>query len=220
MNEQCRRMADSMSNSSYRTDATMHATVEIAPAIDASTCGRDTQRDHIVSLLKAGDEEVSLHRLPEATLAYYSIFQPALCEEPNPGLLRVAPVELYEEAASKLRRVATQYAEELIACRCFLAGECPGGAVGVPRGALNLYLISNQSESFTERAVQYAAEEMPTRNISRFLRSAVRARLEHLRNVRSCATLLNEEQEALEKLGDFEARLRTCLTLRRQASYR
>lgn len=189
----------------------MHAAVEFTPPIDQANCDREAQRDHIVTLLDTGDEEFSAGRYAEATLTYYSIFQPLLCGDSGLGLRRVAPIELYENAARKLRAVATRYARQLIEHRCFLAGESPDGAVGAPRGALNLYLISNQHDVFTERALQYAVEELATRNINRFLMSSVRARLNHLRYVGDCAPLLSEEQEAFERLAGFEAKLRAHL---------
>ena len=203
----------------WRTDISMHAAVEFAPALGQEECDREAQRDHIVRLLNTGDEEVSSRRYAEATRAYYSVFQPGICGEPGVGLRRVAPIGLYETAAGRLRAVATQFAEQLIECRCFLAGESPDGAVGVPRGALNLYLISNQHDVFTERALQYAVEERATRNINRFLMSSVRARLSHLRHVDACAPLLSEEKEALNVLAEFEAKLRAFLAPQRQARH-
>lgn len=196
----------------------MHAAAEFAPAIDQSERDRETQRDHIVRLLDTGDEEARSCLYAEATLTYYSIFQPGLCGEPSFGLRRVAPLELYEEAASRLRMVATKYAEQLIECRYFLAGESPDDLVGIPRGALNLYLISNQYEVFAKTALQFVAEELSKRNINRFLMSSVRARLDYLRSVRACTILLKEEQDALENLDNFESRLYAYLLLQRQAS--
>lgn len=189
----------------------MNAAVDFASAVDQSERERERQRAHIVGLLKTGDEEAGSRRYAEATFTYYSVFQPGLRGEPGHGLWRVAPTALYQEAASKLRPVATRYAEQLIERRCFLAGESPDGAVGVPRGALNLYLISNQYEVFTKRALQYAAEEFTKRDIKRFLMSSVRARLDHLSNVQACATLLSEENEAFEALTNFEGKLRAHL---------
>ena len=195
----------------------MHAAAEFAPAIDQSERYRETQRDHIVRLLDTGDEEAVSCLYAEATLTFYSIFQPGLCGEPSLGLRRVAPLELYEDAASKLRMVATKYAEQLIECRYFLAGESPDNLVGIPRGALNLYLISNQYEVFAKFALHYAAEEFGRRDIKRFLMSSVRARLSHLESVQRCATLLDEEQEAFPKLADFETKLHAHLAPLRQA---
>lgn len=189
----------------------MHAAVEITPPIDQSKCDREAQRDHIVMLLNTGDEEFCAGRYAEATLTYYSIFQPGLCTEPGFGIERVAPIELYEHAASRLRAVATRYAEQLIERGCLLAGESPDGAVGVPRGALNLYLISNRHNAFTECALRYAVDELATRNINRFLMSSVRARLSHLRHVGTCAPLLGEEKQAMEGLAGFEVKLRAHL---------
>lgn len=153
-------------------------------------------------------------RYPEATLAYYSNFQPELCGAQAFGLRREAPLDLFQEAASKLRVVASRYAEELVERRCFLAGESPYGVTGVPRGALNLYLISNQHVVFTQHALQYALEERQKRNINRFLTSSVRARLLHLQNVSRCAPLLREEQESIRALSDFEQKLHARLAKR------
>ncbi len=194
--------------------ARMHATIQIAPPVDHSACDRARQCDHIERLLDAGDKEVSLGRYPEATLSYYSVFQPELCGAREFGLRRVASMDLFEEAASRLRVVASRYAEELLERRCLLAGESPDGPIGVPRGALNLYLISNQHEVFTEHALQYAFAERRTRNINRFLASSVRARLLHLQDVSQCAPLLREEQETIAGLAGFEQKMHARLVER------
>jgi hypothetical protein len=186
----------------------MHAAVEFAAAVDQSERDREAQHNHILRLLDTGDKEVGSCRYREATLTYYSVFEPGLSGEQGLGLRRVAPIELYEKAASRLKLVASHYAEQLIERRCFLAAESHDGVIGVPRGALNLYLISNQYDVFTERALQYAMEELTTRNINRFLMSSVRARLDHLRSVQACAPLLSEEKQALKVLACFEAKLR------------
>ncbi len=194
--------------------ARMHATIQITPAVDRSECDRESQCDHIARLLDGGEEEVSLGRYAEATLSYYSIFQPELCGTREFGLRRVAPMHLFEEAASRLRVVASRYAEELLERRCLLAGESPDGPIGVPRGALNLYLISNQHDVFTEQALQYAFEERRKRNINRFLASSVRARLFHLQNVSRCAPLLREERDSIRGLSGFEQKMHAWLVER------
>ena len=186
----------------------MHAAVEFTTALGQEECDREAQQNHILRLLNTGDEEVDSCRYREATLTYYSIFEPRVYRQPSLGLRRVAPIELYEKAASRLRVVATQYAEKLVECRCFLAGESHDGVIGVPRSALNLYLISNQYDVFTRHALQYAEEEQTKRDIKRFLMSSVRARLSHLRFVEACAPLLSEEREAFDALADFEENLR------------
>ena len=187
--------------------------------IDPPEGDREAQHSHILSLLKTGDDQARWRLYREATLTYYRIFEPGVQGRSSLGLRRVAPLELYEVAASKLRMVATQYAEKLVECGCFLAGESHDGIIGVPRGALNLYLISNQYEVFTRHALQYAAEEQTKRDIKRFLMSSVRARLSHLRHVDACAPLLSEEKEALNVLAEFEAKLRAFLAPQRQAPH-
>lgn len=195
----------------------MRAAVELATAIDHVGCDRQTQRDHIVRLLDIGNEQARSCQYTNATSTYYSIFQPGQCDDCGLGLRRVAPIELYEEAASRLRVVANVYAEQLVKKRCFLAAESPGVGFGVPRGALNLYLISNQYDVFTKCALRYAARELQQRNINRFLMSSVRARLEQLRRVRACAPLLREEKVAFDILADFERHLHAYLAPRYQA---
>ena len=187
--------------------------------IDPREGNREAQHNHILSLLKIGDAQASLRQYREATLTYYKIFEPGAHGQSSLGLQRVAPLELYETAASKLRVVATQYAEKLVECGCFLAGESHDGIIGVPRGALNLYLISNQYEVFTRHALRYAAEEQSKRDIKRFLVSSVRARLNHLRSVDACATLMSEEKEAFDVLADFEVGLRAHLAPQRLAPH-
>jgi hypothetical protein len=198
----------------------MCAAVEFTLANDRSEDDRKAQLDHILSLLKIGDDHASRSLYREATFAYYSIFEPNMCDQTSFGLLRVAPLELYARAVSRLRVVANQYAEKLVDCGCFLAGESHDGIVGVPRGALNLYLISNQYDVFTQRALQYAEEEQAKRDIKRFLMSSVRVRLSHLRAVAACAPLLSEEKDAFAVLAGFEASLHACLASRRQVPHR
>jgi len=185
----------------------MHAAVESAPVPGQEERAREAQQNHIHRLLRIGKDQASRLRYREATLTYYSIFEPDLYDQPGLGLRRVAPLELYEKAASRLRVAATHYAEELAECGCLLAGDSHEGVIGVPRGALNLYLISNQYDLFTRHALQYAQEEQTKRDIKRFLMSSVRARLSHLRYVEACAPLLSEERQAFDALADFEADL-------------
>lgn len=189
----------------------MHATVESTPETYPAKCDREEQSDRIARLIYVGDKEIALGNDAEATCSYYSIFQLDLFDDAAIGLHRLAPIELYEEAAGKLAAVAGRYAAQLIERGCYLPGESASGIVGVPRGALNLYLISNQYDAFTELALEYAVAELPKRNISRFLVSSIRARLNHLEKVRPCETLLDEEQMAFTKLTDFKARLQAHL---------
>lgn len=189
----------------------MHAVIESTAETGPAQCDREAQCDRITGLINVGDRETALGEDAEATCTYYSIFQPEFCDEPATKLRRLAPIELYEEAARKLRAVARRYAAQLIERGCYLPGESASGIVGVPRGALNLYLISNQYDVFAELALEYAVAELPKRDINRFLMSSVRVRLSHLEKVRACATLLEEEQMAFTKLADFKARLQAHL---------
>lgn len=189
----------------------MYAAIEIPPPDDLPARSRTKQGDLIAALLSAGEQEARLRLYPDATLTYYSVFRPGLRCEQKFGLHRIAPIDLFQEAANRLRAVASLYAEELVERRCMLAGESPEGPIGVPRGALNLYLISNQHQAFTEQALRYAVEERNARNISRFLMSSVRARLLHLQNVSRCAPLLGEEQESIDGLAGFERKLHARL---------
>ena len=198
----------------------MQAVAELAFAVGPSDRDREVQNDHILKILSIGDGQTCSQQYREATFTYYSIFEPSMYGQSSLGLRRVAPIELYELAASKLRVVATRYAEKLLDCGCFLAGESHDGIIGVPRGALNLYLISNQYEVFTKHALDYAAEEQTTRDIKRFLMSSVRSRLNHLRSVDACAPLLNEEKDAFDVLSDFEVRLHRYLAPLRHAPSR
>ena len=189
----------------------MYATAQSTIEVDTAHCDRQVQSDFIFKLIYVGDREAELGKDADATRTYYRIFQPDLYGDSVLGLRRIAPIELYAQAAKKLRVVANRYAVKLVTSRCFLAGDSPSGTVGVPRGALNLYLISNQYDVFAEFALDCAADEYGRRNIKRFLMSSVRARLSHLKSVQSCATLLEEEQDAFLKLADFEARLHAHL---------
>lgn len=185
----------------------MHATTQSTVETDPAPCDRKVQSDLILKLIHIGDEEASRGKDAEATRSYYSIFQPDLYGDSAFGLQREAPLELYAQAAKKLRMVASRYAVQLATKGCFLAGDSTCGIAGVPSGALNLYLISNQFDAFAELALHHAAEEFGRRDIRRFLMSSVRARLSHLKSVQDHATLLEEEQDAFLKLADFEARL-------------
>ncbi len=189
----------------------MRASVESAAQTDPKQSDRQVQSDRITRLINVGDKEAALGRNAEATCTYYSIFQPDLCDRAI-GLRRLAPIGLYAIAAGKLRAVARKYAAELIERDGYLAGESGSGIVGVPRGALNLYLISNQYDVFAELALEYAVAELPNRDISRFLMSSIRARLNHLEEIRACATLLEEEQMAFAVLAGFRAELQVQLS--------
>lgn len=189
----------------------MHESAKSTHKLTQGQQGRGMKTDRIISLIHAGDQQAALGEDAEAICTYYTVFQPDLCIEPIFGLGRVAPIRLYGQAAKKLRLVASRHAEQLVDSGRFLAAESANGVVGVPRGALNLYLISNQYDVFAELALRYAAEELSRRDIKRFLMSSVRARLDHLHKVQACATLLEEEQNAFAKLADFEARLQAHL---------
>lgn len=189
----------------------MNAVAQQAIEINPEEYDRTVQSDFLLKLIHVGDKEAELGRDAEATRTYYSIFQPDLCGDSVLGLRRAAPMELYAQAAQKLRAVASRYAVKLVESGCFLAGDSTSGIIGVPRGALNLYLISNQYDVFVDAALHCAAEEFGRRDIKRFLMSSIRARLNHLENVEARATLLGEEQEAFPKLADFEVRLHAYL---------
>lgn len=169
------------------------------------------QREFIDRMLDKGDREANSKQYHEATHSYYSIFQPSISNNPEIGLKRIVPISLYDTAAVKLRATATKCAERLVEKGCFLPDDSLAGVIGLPRGALNLYLISNQYDVFTECALQFAAEKFPQRNVKRFLMSSVRARLNNLRNVGVCAPLLAEEAEAFDTLAVFETRLHALL---------
>ncbi|MGB5331221.1 MAG: hypothetical protein WBM80_05005 [Woeseiaceae bacterium] len=189
----------------------MFAAAQPAIEIDPAEADRTVQSDFLLKLIRIGDKEAALGKDAEAIRTYYSIFQPDLCGDSVLGLRRAAPIELYAQAAQKLRVVASRYALKLVRSRCLLAGDSTSGLFGVPRGALNLYLISNQYDVFADLALHCAAEEFGRRNIKRFLMSSIRARLNHLENVQACATLLGEEQDAFLKLDDFGVRLHAYL---------
>ena len=132
---------------------------------------------------------------------------------------RCLPMDFYQGAADKLRAVASELAEQR-RTKGYLLDESPEYGGDIQRGALRLYLISNQYDRFVNHAISYAESELLQRDIDSTLVGLVKNRLDELERTREIGTeahnrqyvddltpLLDEELAAFDKLARFEERL-------------
>ena len=132
---------------------------------------------------------------------------------------RCLSVDFYQGVADKLRVVASELAEQRRA-KGYLLDESPEYGGDVQRGALRLYLISNQYDLFVDHAISYAESELLQRDIDGTLVGLVENRLDELESTREIGTeahnrqyvndltpLLDEELAAFDRLARFEEQL-------------
>lgn len=170
-----------------------------------------------------GDKLAGEGKLAAAVEAYAGVFGGHWYVGFYSDARRCLSVDFYQAATDKLRVVASELAEQR-RTKSHLLDESHEHGGDIQRGALGLYLISNQYDSFVNHAISYAESELLQRDIDGTLVGLVESRLNELERTREIGTeahnreyvndltpLLDEELAAFDKLARFEEQLRARL---------
>ena len=170
-----------------------------------------------------GDKLAGEGKLAAAVEAYTGVFGGHWYVGFYSDARRCLSMDFYQGATDKLRVVASELAEQR-RTKGYLLDESPEYGGDIQRGALRLYLISNQYDLFVNHAISYAESELLQRDIHGELVGLVKNRLDELQRTREMGTeahyrqyvndltpLLDEELAAFDKLARFEEQLRAHL---------
>lgn len=124
---------------------------------------RTVQSQVLPAFIELGDGAVAKDELAEAAYQYAKVFGPFFHKGLHYSRVRCADRSVYQNAADNLRRVAREYAPQLIARGHYLTGDSPREVEGLPGGALHLLLIANDYQGFIDRSLEYAAMELRER---------------------------------------------------------
>ncbi|MGB5721746.1 MAG: hypothetical protein WBM34_13725 [Woeseiaceae bacterium] len=184
---------------------------------------RQVQARMMPGLVAEGDKLAGEGKLAAAMAAYAGVFRGYQYAGFYSDARRCLPVDFYQGAADKLRVVASRLAEQRRA-KGHLLDEPREYGGDVQRGALRLYLASNQYELFIDRAISYAESELQQRDTDGALVSLAKNRLDELERTREIGAeahyrqyvndltpLLDEELAAFDELAGFEGQLRAHL---------
>ena len=187
--------------------------------MDERESTRQVQARMMPGLVAAGDKLEDEGKLAAAVAAYAGVFRGYQYAGFYSDARRCLPTDFYQGAADKLRVVASELAEQRRA-KGHLLDEPHEYGGDVQRGALRLYLASNQYELFIDHAISYAERELQQRDTYRELVSLAKNRLDELERTREISTeahnrqyvndltpLLDEELAAFDKLARFEGQL-------------
>jgi hypothetical protein len=180
---------------------------------------RQVQGHVLPGFVAEGDRLAGEGKLADAVAAYAKVFSGFQYRGVYFSGGRCLSKDFYQTAADKLRAVASELAERRRA-KGYMLDESHEYGGEFQRGALRLYLTSNQYDEFVSKAFAYAASELRERDIDRELVGLVNNRLDELRRQRERGTeahnrglvndltpLLDEELAAFDKLGGFGERL-------------
>ena len=187
--------------------------------MDERESSRQVQARIMPDRIAEGDKLAGEGELAAAVEAYAGVFQGHWYAGFYANASRCLPMDFYQNAADKLRAVASAIAEQRRAKGHLLDEPHEYGGENQP-GALKLYLTSNQYDLFVNHAISYAESELPQRDIDSALVSLVESRLDELERTRDIGTeayyrqyvndltpLLDEELAAFDKLARFEEQL-------------
>lgn len=185
--------------------------------IDERESARQVQARVKPGVIAEGDRLAGEGKLAEAVEAYAGAFGGYWYVGFYSDAGRCLPMSFYRKAADKLRVVASELAEQRTT-KGHLLDESHEYGGDFQRGALRLYLTSNQYDSFVREAFAYADAEFLERDIDEQLIGMVRGRLSELEQYRNAASdrvgyvddrtpLLDEELAAFTKLAGFDEKL-------------
>jgi hypothetical protein len=170
-----------------------------------------------------GDKLAGEGKLAAAVEAYTGVFGGHWYAGFYADNRRCLSMDFYQGVADKLRVVASELAEQR-RTQGHLLDESHEYGGDIQRGALRLYLASNQYDLFVNHAISYAESELLQRDIESALVSLVENRLDELERTRQIGTeahnrqyvndltpLLDEELAAFDTLAKFEEQLRAHL---------
>ncbi len=192
--------------------------------LDERESKRQVQARVIPEGVAIGDKLVEDGKLAEAADVYYDLLFGGFWDK---GVLhgsgRCLSIDKYQQIADKLRAVVSRLAPRHLEKGYFL-DERHSYSGPVERGALRLFLDSNQYDVYIERAYEYAVSELQEGDIDSTLAGMVNRRLEDLERTRNTnidleahgyqndlTPLLDEELAAFDKLANFEEKLRAHL---------
>jgi hypothetical protein len=191
--------------------------------MDERESTRQVQARMMPGLVAEGDKLAGEGELAAAVAAYAGVFKGYQYAGFYSDARRCLPVDFYQGAANKLRVVASELAEQRRAKGHLLDDPHEYGG-DVQRGALRLYLASNQYGLFIDHAISYAESELQQRDTDRVLVGLAKNRLDELERTRGIGTeahnrqyendltpLLDEELAAFDELARFEEQLRAHL---------
>ena len=192
--------------------------------MDERESSRQVQARIMPDRITEGDKLAGEGELDAAVEAYAGVFSGYQYAGFYASASRCLPMEFYQGAADKLRAVASELAEQR-RTKGYLLDEPHEYGGDYQRGALRLYLTSNQYDLFVNHATSYAESELLQRDIDGALVGLVESRLDELQRARELGTeahyrqyvndltpLLDEELAAFDKLAGFEEQLTAHLT--------
>lgn len=191
--------------------------------VDERESERQVQARIMPGLIAEGDKLASEGKLDAAVEAYAGVFRGHWYAGFYSGAKRCLSMDFYQKATDKLRDAASEIAEQRRIKGYLL--NAPDTKDGKSQaGALGLYLISNQYDTFVDHALEYAASELFDRDIDGELAHLADRRLEQLEQAQNAGTspgyrglendltpLLAEELVAFDKLANFDEKLRAHL---------
>ncbi|MGB5448508.1 MAG: hypothetical protein WBM80_06250 [Woeseiaceae bacterium] len=195
---------------------------EFPMPMDERESARQVQARLMSSLIAEGDKKAGAGKLAAAVEAYGGVFRGYRYAGVPFNASRCLPMDFYQGAADKLHATASELAKQRRAKGYLLDERHENG--DIRRGALKLYLTSNQYDDFVNHAISYAKSELLQRDIDGELVGLVKNRLDELKRTRESGTeahyrqyvndltpLLDEELAAFDKLAGFEEQLRAHL---------
>lgn len=187
--------------------------------MDDRESARQVQARVLPGFAAEGDKLAGEGKLAEAVEAFAKVFSGYQYGGVYFGDERCLSMDFYQDAADRLRGVASRLAGQRRA-QGYLLDESHEYGGDIQPGALRLYLISNQYDSFVSYALEFAESELPERDIDGQLVAMVRQRLDELerkrelsanehysRHVNDLTPLLDEELGAFSKLAGFDEKL-------------
>ncbi|MGB5625487.1 MAG: hypothetical protein WBM61_07140 [Woeseiaceae bacterium] len=191
--------------------------------LDERESARQVQARIKPGFIAEGDKLAGEGKLAAAAEAYAGVFGGYWYAGFYADARRCLSAGFYQGAADKLRVVASELAEQR-RTQGHLLDESHEYDGDIQRGALRLYLASNQYDLFVKHAISYAESELLQRDIDSALVSLVENRLDELERTRQIGTethnrqyvndltpLLDEELAAFDTLAGFEEQLRAHL---------
>ena len=192
---------------------------EIGVPMDQRESIRAAQSRIVPETLSKAAELAETGQLSESVDTYFSVFEGQKYNISYwTGYQRCLPANVYQRAADGLRPVASELAAQLMTKGVYEGQSSPDNGPA----ALRLLLMSNQYDAFERHAFDYAAKELPERDVDPAY--LAQSRLDELEQTREASAgylandlvndltpLLDEELAAFEKLPGFESRLQAYL---------
>jgi len=192
--------------------------------MDERESNRQVQARVVSEGVASGDRLVEEGKLAEAADVYWNLLNRGFQDRGiNYAPRRCLSSDKYQRIANKVRDVVSRLAPRRMEKGYFL-DERQSYGDSIERGALRLFLVSNQYDLYIDYAYEYAVNELQERDIYGELAGMVNRRREDLERIRDSGTvyeaqgfqndqtpLLDEELAAFDKLANFEEKLKAHL---------